>query len=92
MRSRSAQGYFGGINQRGERLNQLNFDMLEAFERLHLTSSDFYTQLNTSDLPQRLREPLQIQRLDSFAISNFKSFSKMRATQGGRFTWGRCWR
>lgn len=49
--------------------------MIEAFEKLSLTSSQYYTQLSTSQFSQRLIDCPPIKRLDSIVITNFKSFS-----------------
>lgn len=49
--------------------------MLESFERLSLTSSQYYTQLSTSQFSQRIQDTPPIKRLDSLLLTNFKSFS-----------------
>jgi structural maintenance of chromosome 1 len=49
--------------------------MIEAFEKLSLTSSQYYTQLSTSQFSERLINTPPIRKLDSIIISNFKSFS-----------------
>lgn len=50
--------------------------MIEAFEKLSLTNSDFYTQLSASQFSPQLMERAPICALDSLMLTNFKSFSK----------------
>jgi hypothetical protein len=49
--------------------------MIEAFERLSLTSSQYYTELSASQYSQHLIDCPPIRKLDCLIVTNFKSFS-----------------
>ena len=48
--------------------------MIEDFERLALISTQYYTQLNSSQLDSCLRNCPTFKRIDCMRITNFKSF------------------
>ena len=53
--------------------------MIESFERLALTSTQYYTQLASNVFSQKLADCPPIKRMDSLTVKNFKSFSKYQS-------------
>lgn len=64
--------------------------MIEAFEKLSLTSSQYYGEISSGQFSQHLIDTPPIRKIDSLIVTNFKSFSNSAITQRERSTWGRC--
>ncbi len=60
--------------------------MIEAFQRLSLTSTQYYTQISTTQFSDRLINCPPFKKIDSILIHNFKSFSTHLTTQKEKTT------